>query len=246
MVVFFGGNNATVSNVDGRDIYFRGFRNRVAYLKDLMDNHGLSRATDIVVGGCSAGGVAVHLQLDWWRDNLPETSTVKGLPDSGFILDYDSEPGRQASAVLKWLYKQMDFTGDPDCIAAHTPTEDTELCIFAEISAPYVTTPLFALQSQYDSWQLQNLVGSTNPTLVNQFGQALEARFKDTVLKVEGNGCFLDSCAHHCGRWGSIVIDDKNSGEAFSDWYDGQNSLYFQGRPYPCTACCTGGGTIIT
>jgi len=53
---------------------------------------------------------------------------------------------------------------------------------------------------------------------------------------------FLDSCVHHCGYWNSIVIDNKDSGQAFRDWYNGQNGQNFQGKTYPCNPCCNRGG----
>jgi len=241
---FYGGNNDTLSYWNGQSLYFRGYKNRVAYVKDLTANHGLSRATDIIVGGCSAGGVATHLQLDWWRDNLPKGSTVKGLPDSGFVLDYNTPPGQNVHNAWKWIFKQMNFQSDPDCVAAHTT--NPELCVFPEYAAPYVTTPMFPLQSQYDEWQLQNVLGTTDTNAVNQFGQVLETRFKATVLKHSTNGCFLDSCVHHCGNWDSIVIDNKDSGQALKDWYEGQNGQHFQGKTYPCNPCCNRGFDYTT
>jgi len=211
-------------------------------VKDLTTRYALGSGTEFVVGGCSAGGVAVHIQLDWWTDNLPKPSIVRGLPDSGFVLDYNTNVGQQFSTIMKWAFKQMKFMSDPDCIAAHTPTGDTEMCMFTEHAAPYVTTPMFTLQSQYDSWQLQNILGTNNQALVNQFGQVLVARFKAAVLVHQPkSGCFLDSCVHHCGAWGSIVIDGKVSGQALKDWYDGQTGQHFQGRTYPCDPCCNRG-----
>jgi hypothetical protein len=239
--LFYGGNNDTVSVVDGQNIYFRGYKNRVAYVKDLTTRYALGSGTEFVVGGCSAGGVATHIQLDWWTENLPKTGTVKGLPDSGFVLDYNTNVGQQFSAIMRWAFKQMNFMSDTDCIAAHTPTGDTELCMFTEYAAPYVTTPMFTLQSQFDSWQLQNILGSNTEALVNQFGQVLETRFRSAVLTHEKNGCFLDSCVHHCGAWNSIVIDNKDSGQAFKDWYEGQTGQHFQNRRYPCNPCCNRG-----
>jgi len=236
---FYGGDNKTITVVNGQNLYFRGFQNRVAYVKDLVANHGLSSGTDFVVGGCSAGGVATHLQLDWWRDNLPKGGVVKGLPDSGFVLNYNTDVGQRFAAIMKWAFVQMNFQSDSDCIAAHA--SDPEQCIFTEVAAPYVTTPMFPLQSQYDAWQLDNILGTNNAAAVNQFGQALETRFKATVLKHPANGCFLDSCVHHCGSWNSIIIDGKNSGQALRDWYNGQSGQHFQGKTYPCNPCCSGG-----
>jgi hypothetical protein len=34
---------------------------------DLWVNQSLSESTDSVISGCSAGGLAVYLHLDWWK-----------------------------------------------------------------------------------------------------------------------------------------------------------------------------------
>jgi len=234
--LFYGGNNATISVVNSQNIYFRGFKNLQAYLKDLTTRYNLQSGTDFIVGGCSAGGVATHLQLDSWTDNLPKTSTVRGLPDSGFIINYNTALGNQLAAIMKWAVKQMNFTSDPACVKDHA-----DQCIWPEYAAPYVTTPMFPLQSQFDAWQLQNILGSSDPNTVNQFGQALETRFKSTVLKNPKSGCFLDSCVHHCGSWNSILINNVDSGQALKNWYEGQTGQYFQDRKYPCDPCCNRG-----
>ena len=52
-----------------------------------MANHGLKEATDAVISGCSAGGLATFLHTDQWCDALPNAKCV-GMPDSGFFLDY--------------------------------------------------------------------------------------------------------------------------------------------------------------
>lgn len=86
----FSGNNETVTNYNGHNLYFRGFRNLHAIFNDLYENRGLNKATDVVVSGCSAGGLATYLHVDWWRARLPHKAMVVGLPDSGFFLDYES------------------------------------------------------------------------------------------------------------------------------------------------------------
>jgi len=239
----FSGNNETVSIVQGTNIYFRGFRNLHAYHADLTTNHGLMDGTDFVIGGCSAGGLATFLHVDWWHDNLPKTSTVKGLPDSGFFLDYDStQPGGpKYSTSMKWVFAAMNASSgvNQDCIRAHTPTMDTNMCIFAEYTSPHIKTPILPLQSEYDSWQVLYILGSKVDADINTYGQMFVSRFKMDVLNNPTNGAFLDSCFHHCGAWDSITIDNTLTGAAVKNWYEGKQGVFVQGKEYPCTACCS-------
>jgi len=238
---FFTGNNANVSEYQGNKLYFRGFRNEIAYFQHLSANRNLMQGTDFVIGGCSAGGLATFFHLDWWRERLPAASAVKGLPDSGWILDYNAGLGPGLRQQWLWIYNNMNSSSglDQSCVAAHVPTRNVEECMFIETTTLHVTTPLFPLQSQYDTWQIQNVLGSNNVDAINAFGKLFEARFKTGVLWNANNGCFLDSCAHHCGYWNSITIDNTNAGNAFRNWYTGQKGQYFQGKVYPCNACCS-------
>ena len=47
---------------------------------------GLSTATDIIVSGGSAGGLAAYLHVDEIASMFP-SSHVTGLPDSGYFID---------------------------------------------------------------------------------------------------------------------------------------------------------------
>jgi len=239
---YFSGNNETVSQYNGHNLYFRGFRNVQGYYHHLAANHGLLSGTDFIIGGCSAGAIATYYNIDWWRQTLPATSVVKGLPDSGFFEDVtNTDGGKVVDAAMNWIFKQMNTSSglNQGCIAAHTVTGNPVLCHYAEYNSPYITTPIFPLQSQFDSWQIENFLKTNDAVLINQYGQQLENRFKDTVMKNPKNGCFFDSCYHHCGQWDSIRISNTLSGDALKGWYLEQNSgIYFQDKQYPCPTCC--------
>ena len=48
---------------------------------------------------------------------------------------------------------------DPACKARALSTGGAAVdCLFAENVAPHIQTPLFALEGQYDSWQLGNIL----------------------------------------------------------------------------------------
>ena len=56
---------------------------------------------------------------------------------------------------LKWTYTVQNATAgiNSDCVAAHEATGDVWKCMFAEHSAEHIKHPMFAMQSEYDSWQ---------------------------------------------------------------------------------------------
>jgi len=235
----FSGDNDTVANVGGTSLYFRGWKNLQAYVMDLSKNHLLQKGTDFVISGCSAGGLATYLHVDWWAENLPASGKVRGMPDSGYFLDYDSTFTPKYGNDMRWVFHQQNVSSGVNqrCIAAHT-TGDSSDCMFAEHTVPYLKIPIFPLQSRFDSWQVGNILGTTDPTSINNYGDLFVTRF--SVMNSGSNGYFLDSCYHHCGEWDSIRISGELSGKALQDWYNGADAgRYNQNDLYPCSACCT-------
>ena len=108
----FSGSNETVGEYKGKPLYYRGKRNREAAYASLLATAGLGDATDVVISGCSAGGLATWLHTDQWCDALAKDAAgVKcvGLPDSGFFLDYQSPtiPGATAAASRAVSYTHL-------------------------------------------------------------------------------------------------------------------------------------------
>jgi len=240
----FAGNNETVSEVKGKPIYFRGYRNLVSYVGSLTQDHGFGSATEVVISGCSAGGLATYLHIDWWASHVKTGTKVRGLPDSGFFLDYDStEPkGPKYGRDMRWVFNQMNASDgvNQECIRLNPGAKEN--CFFAEHTAPHIKTPFFPLQSEYDSWQEGNILGTSNATELNAFGAELTKRFGKAVTVSSDNGAFLDSCNHHCGEWNVIVILGKDTSAAFDQWYTTGRGVFIQGKEFPCTVCCHGGG----
>jgi len=261
----FSGNNETAAQYKGSTLYFRGSRIREAAAQDLVASHGLGRATDVVISGCSAGGLATFLHSDQWCDMLKAANpSVKcvGLPDSGFFLDYQDpevpcspESGPKEHLLrdtingnyhcgLKWTFTVQNATSGvhPDCVAAHQGEEWK--CMFAEHASEHVRTPLFALQSVYDSWQTDHVQGTGGDAKTQVLGNNVTARIQSMLMaKNNESGAFLDSCHHHCGSWNSIRIDGDLVSTAMAKWYIGIGSagnkrLWNQDKPFPCEACC--------
>jgi len=237
----FSGDNATITRWNNHPLFFRGRRILQAMRDDLFNTKDLKSATDVVISGCSAGGLATFLHLDWWRDVLPTSTHVVGMPDSGFFLDYENPIKRYHSSMI-WTFEMMACeSGVNDaCVAAWKPKGQAWKCFFAQHTSPFIQTPIFPLQSVYDSWQISEDLNSKEPGLINQWGKTLADLVNSELLRPhDHNGIFLDSCFHHCGEWGAIRIDGQNQAQAFQNWYEGsQKKIFFQDMAYPCSACC--------
>lgn len=103
----------------------------------------------MVIGGCSAGGLAAYEHLDWYAQQAPHAFT-RGLPDSGFFLDGNYT--RDGKPDYEWrmsnLYQFMNSA------ASINPTCNTQLgykCLFAYHLIPFIKTPFFPLNSVYDA-----------------------------------------------------------------------------------------------
>ena len=119
---------------------------------------GLAGATDVLVTGGSAGGLAVYLHADHIAGRLPG-ARVKALADGGFFLDHPTLSGvPYAHMVFSRGFKLWNSTGGVNaaCVAANKGQE--ERCIFAQHTLPHVATPLYVLEGMYDPWQLDKLV----------------------------------------------------------------------------------------
>lgn len=243
-------------------LMFRGHNNLHAIMTDLFTKRGLGNATDAVISGCSAGGLATYLHVDEWADRLHAVNkdmTVRGMPDSGFFLDYQA-PGvdpsppqsRHLTTIpgnyhngLKWVFDNMNTVQglNEDCVKDKSGSPDLYMCQFAEHTCPYLRTAIFPLQSEYDAWQTGHVLATPSDAMITEMGVNITSRLKSDLLlsKVQPNhGVFLDSCHHHCGAWGEIVIDGQDQAAAFSQWYSdpSKKRLWIQGKPYPCDSCC--------
>ena len=240
-------------------LWFRGRAILDAEIKSILTDRGMSKATDVVVSGCSAGGLATFLHCDHWAAAIGKaTTTMTGagakvacMPDSGFFLDEDRSPTYHSKMRNVYKFQQSSSAGlNAACVEAHKGDEGGSWkCIFAQWSAAHIKTPTFPMQSQYDSWQSGNVMGGFDPggnvnTTENAFGKNLTALVVSQLLSQPQHGIFLDSCHHHCGNWDGSMIDGELIGTALQKWYNmGSQKLpnkgfYNQNKPFPCAECC--------
>ena len=254
------GSRSSAYRADNSTLHFHGKDIRDGVQEMLMTKLGLDRATDVVISGASAGALAVYLTVDRWCDAVRAQSpsaTCVGMPDAGYFLDYQAPMAAQPPAPgafhagMRWDYDTFNSSGgvNRDCVAAKKRNDAPE-CMFAQHTAPFIRAPIFALQSQYDAWQLGSVLLNASASNVNELGANITNRLESTLLRSHpDSGVFFDSCVHHT-FWGSssdyfssIRIDGDLVMDAFKTWYLGLGNssakkVWWQREKYPCADCC--------
>jgi len=72
-------------------MYFRGHINTIETFNELLSNLGMSSATEVILTGVSAGGLATLNWANYLKSLLPNTTALYAVPDSGFFVDYPLE-----------------------------------------------------------------------------------------------------------------------------------------------------------
>lgn len=76
----FAGTVAAPQNISGTIIYFRGRYILDAVINDLLGAMGLASASEIVLSGCSAGGLATYIHADYFGSRMPPAARYTALP----------------------------------------------------------------------------------------------------------------------------------------------------------------------
>jgi len=236
---YFSGSKQDPQRVGRASVFYRGRQITAAVFSDLARHSGLGSATDVVLSGCSAGGIRTFAHADALRIMVPSLqSKVVGLADSGFYLD------RPIFTPLKrFVVVGQNATGllNTRCLADNTDAE--ERCLVGAVVAPYLSTPIFAWQSRYDEDQRGCEMSSScaaSVACVRAYGDDLAEQVNRELLAGGRHGVFLDSCNRHCAG-PSLPLDDAsklNPLQAFAVWHAGGPGVYGQAALYPCGSCC--------
>ncbi|KAK2644282.1 hypothetical protein Ddye_019477 [Dipteronia dyeriana] len=251
------------SQIEAAQLYFRGKRIWSAAMEDLKSK-GMRYAKQALLAGCSAGGLATILHCDEFRELFPTTTRVKCLSDAGLFLDVIDISGRRTSRnMFGSLVSLQNVWNLPQrCTKRLNPI----LCFFPQHSIPSVKTPLFLLNTAYDSWQIQ---ASLAPPSADPHGRWHECRnnfvrcsssqiqflqgFRSQMLyavrglsKHRKNGIFINSCFAHCqserqDTWfdqTSPRIRNKRIAEYVGNWYFDRANVKAIDCPYPCDNTC--------
>jgi hypothetical protein len=159
----FSGNRdepLVVTGLDGKakPLYFRGKRIIDATLQTLL-SLGLDKAENVLLTGCSAGGLATYLHTDYvynWlvSENVP-LKKFRAAPMSGFFLLHNTVENKPVyPEEMKYTFSLHNSThGLNDACISDQADEDKWKCNFAELAYQYTQARTFALNSALDKWQ---------------------------------------------------------------------------------------------
>ena len=234
--------------VGDQQIWYRGRYNLDAIYSELF-KLGLASAESLIVSGCSAGGLAVYLHLDYLAAKVhsvnPATRVV-GAPGAGFFLG--EQPPFSGNGYLeqyKWVFNASNassaidgFSGTNDaCLAAHAVTNDTWRCYIAPDVLPFIATPLFVSNSLSDAWQAGAIMGiGCSPTKAGacspeqmgylwNFRQDMLDLLEPVLAPGSPHGAFAQGCFVHVvedtGGWTSVRVQNQTQAETFAAWFSG-------------------------
>lgn len=201
---------------NGQEMWMRGKANLDALLHELSTIHGLATATELVLSGGSAGGLAVYYHLDYVAAFVHRSSPaarVTGFPDAGYFADLPSTDGTH---VYRGFFQGADascwnstLSGGTNaaCLAAHAGEEWK--CLMAEYLTDHIETPMYVMNSAFDVYQVQHIlvVGCVPKPCTTTQISAMEGYRRDFLnsslghlvarAPAIGHGAFVDSCLVH-------------------------------------------------
>ena len=109
------------------EIFFRGRYNVEGVVGTLMANNGFGAATDVVIGGCSSGGVAVFSNADHIHSLLPPRARIAATANSGYYLNVNTESWTKPVSIM------ANLTGTLSVRPPGTQAQDTSLVVWYEL-----------------------------------------------------------------------------------------------------------------
>ena len=211
---------------------FRGQAILNAVLADLQTNKGLGSGAKLLLAGCSAGARGAMVNLDRVAAAMPNVE-VRGLLDSGLWIDAaPSDPSTTKSLLeetqLVYGFANPGAVISEACAAAYAGEEYK--CMFGQYRLPFVRTPYFANEAQFDSFQVTYDLGGSPP----QYGYAVQwaDSFQQAMLSVvqalptadqPQSGMFSSVCLLHCVTNGpdfwTVTVNGESLQSAVAKWY---------------------------
>ncbi|KAJ9468217.1 Pectin acetylesterase 8 [Diplonema papillatum] len=227
--------------VNNTNVWYRGRRNLVAVLQELEAWNGLlSRSTDIVFTGTSAGGMHTYLNGDFMASFVTSQARVALLPDAGFFI-FDGFP---SLSELKDGYALWNSTGAlyPECLSSVSEAYE---CLIPKNALPHVQSDVFVLQSLYDS--VQNGCDTNSPgcnASIAELRGYLQGNL--TASKTSKTGIFATACRQHeesCQDfdWDDMTVAGVKMEAAFYDFYYNDDLTARFDVDWPNNPTCTVG-----
>lgn len=239
-------------------LYFRGRRVLDAVLDTLLTEHGLDKATEVLLSGGSAGGLSTYLHADYVGAKLPKSvERYKAAPNSGFFSLHQNSNGESLYPdQMKYVYNMQNSSGgvNANCAAALAGTPDAAWkCIFANFSYAHSDTPMFPLQSSLDSWQMSSIWQGDKGCVASRLANCTADEIRDlegyrsdmlddytrtAKFRRAGEGGFLETCIEHVAAQGAAfdiyAINGVKEDEAFIKWWKSDGEPAADHWSLPC------------
>eukprot|EP00794_Sanderia_malayensis_P007059 gene7060-7853_t len=254
----FSGNRKEPLFYKDKQLYFRG-RTILKSMIASLNERNLKHASDVLLSGTSAGGLAVILQGEYIKRKLPITANVRILVDAGFFLD---APGNGWPNIIQEQFQGLYVLHQPklklQCLKTKNNTDKFK-CLFPQNFLEYVRNlPIFFVNSLYDHWQLSELQGlhcvyNNDKCLPNERNRIIQFRnimfsiVKQTLRNLKSVGLYANSCFAHGQAivdytWSHVRVNNRTIREAFNDWLQDKgenNEKHFDvDCKYPCNGSC--------
>ncbi|XP_059306342.1 pectin acetylesterase 8-like isoform X2 [Lycium ferocissimum] len=271
--VFYDWNRVKVKYCDGAsftgdieevdpatNLHYRGARIFKVIVEELLAK-GMSSAQNVILSGTSAGGLAAILNCDKFKIFLQMDTRLKRISDAGFFLNVSTIAGKPE---IKELYERVVVLHGstknlpPSCTSTLKPS----LCFFPQYVAGYIQTPLFIINSAYDSWQVNNSlvpegadpqgiwnnckknINECSPSQLNILHD-FRLKFLNALTELGGTssiGYFIISCHSHNiierqSYWfynNSPTLSNKTIAITVGDWFYEESVFQNTDCPYPC------------
>ncbi|XP_070021492.1 pectin acetylesterase 8-like isoform X2 [Nicotiana sylvestris] len=219
-----------------------------------------------ILSGTSAGGLGAILHCDKFRLFLPLIARVKCISDAGFFVNVEAISGEP---LIEEKYKRvvaLHGSAKNLPLSCTALSSDPNLCFFPQYVARHICTPLFIVNSAYDSWQINNSlvpqvadpnnewpyckhdINICSPSQIQTL-QDFRLKFLEALNELGpsiSRGYFISSCHFHNGieiqnYWSSRnspTLANKTIAEAIGDWFFDRSEFQGVYCPYPCGKFC--------
>jgi len=196
----------------------------------------LGEATEVIIGGDSAGGLAAYMHVDTMANMIRQAgskASVLAMPDSGFWAD-----GQQWGGTFRKMLALQNGTAGLNLACRKAFPNNVNKCLFPVHFANLIHTPIFPVQGIYDPDQ------RGNPGGLAVRGPEMLQQMSSTIFAKPRNGGWIHSCQRHCGGT-TLTIDGDTFDVAVRKFQNGKKKLWLQNKTYPCTSCCNDGGADL-
>ena len=204
---------------DSQGLTFMGRLIVQEVIKELSSYQGLLFGQELFLAGSSAGAIGVLLNVDFVAQLVQPNVAVRGIVDSGWFLD--NQESNRFLHDLKEGIKMWEAHVNDDC--ARNYPEELYQCYLGYKVHPFIKSPLFIFQWQFDSFQLhaENVAVPTSPdpaqwNFIHTIGANLRKSFKDI------DHVFSPACIEHTAitkeGWNTVEVDGVSLPDALYCW----------------------------